>query len=122
MLSADEDAFICDMAETYTILNYRGLPAKLLATLACGLRENSRIKMKMANLSVSKADMLMAAAVDKLAFLVWAQTEDGQKGRNRPKSVLQLFLGENEDESQLMTFNSGEEFKQARQKILKGEC
>ena len=30
---------------------------------------------------------LMAAMVNDLNWLVWSQTKDGQKGRNRPKSI-----------------------------------
>lgn len=45
MMAADEDALACDFAETYGILDMRQLPAGKLATLAAGLRENSRIKL-----------------------------------------------------------------------------
>lgn len=121
MIAADEDALICDLAQDYGVFDYKGLSVKLLATLACGLRENSRIKMALSNVNVSQSTMLMAAAVDKLSFLAWAQTADGQKGRNRPKSVLQLFLGKTEIDSPLMIFDTGEDFENARQKILKGE-
>jgi hypothetical protein len=48
MLSTDRDALICDMAETYHVYDMRALPTKTVATLACGLREDSRIKLKMA--------------------------------------------------------------------------
>jgi hypothetical protein len=35
----------------------------------------------------NKQDYLLAEAVNMLRVLVWAQTKDGQKGRNRPKMV-----------------------------------
>lgn len=31
--------------------------------------------------------MLLAAAVDQLTVLAWMKTEDGAKGRNRPKPI-----------------------------------
>jgi hypothetical protein len=34
-----------------------------------------------------RQDYLMAEAVNMLRLLVWAQSKDGQKGRNRPKMV-----------------------------------
>ena len=47
MMAVDRDAWICDLAETYRIFDYRALPVGLLATLSFGLREDSRIKQKM---------------------------------------------------------------------------
>ena len=44
MAARDEDALVCDMAETYHIFDYRALPLFLAARLACGLREDSRSK------------------------------------------------------------------------------
>lgn len=43
MLAVDRDALVCDLAETYGILDMYEHPAQLIATLATGLRENSRI-------------------------------------------------------------------------------
>lgn len=43
MLATDEDAFICDMAETYGVLNWRALDVRLAGTLAAGLRPFARI-------------------------------------------------------------------------------
>lgn len=50
MLAADRDALICDLAETYRVLDYRALPVELLATLAAGLRPDARIWQKIAAL------------------------------------------------------------------------
>lgn len=47
MIAKDEDALICDLAETYRIFDYRSLPLKTVATFSVGLRENSRIKMSL---------------------------------------------------------------------------
>ena len=49
MISVDRNALICDMAETYHIYDLRGLPARTLATLAFGLRADSRIKMRLSD-------------------------------------------------------------------------
>lgn len=43
MILTDEDALICDFAETYNVLDYRALPLRTAATLASGLRADARI-------------------------------------------------------------------------------
>ena len=63
MLAADRNAVICDLAETYGILDYKALPVPLLATLCSGLRETSRIKLRLSGMSVPSDVMLLAAAV-----------------------------------------------------------
>lgn len=43
MILTDEDALICDLAETYNVLDYRALPVRTTAALASGLRADARI-------------------------------------------------------------------------------
>lgn len=43
MIRANEDALICDFAETYGVLDYRAHGARLAGTLASGLRSDARI-------------------------------------------------------------------------------
>ena len=121
MIATDEDALVCDFAETYQVFDYKSLPARLVATLAAGLRDNSRIKMKMAGVPCSNETLLLAMAVDRLSLLFWAKTEDGQKNRNRPESIYMRILGLNEKpENNVVAFASGCDFEAARQKILNG--
>ena len=58
MIEFDEDALICDLAETYHIFDYRSLPVQLVATLSVGLRDNSRIKMRAAGIPASKETIM----------------------------------------------------------------
>lgn len=109
MLRTDEDALICDFAETYHVLDWRSIPVRLAATLAAGLPETSRIRMKMAGLNVSTSLLMQAAMLDRLNLLVWMQTKDGQKKRRRPKSVAEILTGE-EKRSTVQAFDSEEEF------------
>lgn len=113
----DEDALICDFNEYYHILDFRELPVRLQAVLACGLRDDSRIMMKMSGQKMSIGTMLQAAALDELAFLAWTKTKDAEKGRNRPESVLTKLLGE-EKESEIQSFSSADEFERKRREIL----
>lgn len=113
MIRTSEDALVCDLAETYGIFDYRALPASLLATLAVGLRENSRIKMQLGGVKITQETMLLAAAVDKLSLLVWAQTEDARHGRNRPPSVLSILLGTPQaDSSPVDAYDTPADFEQ----------
>lgn len=92
MLQYDRDALLCDFAETYHIYSFTGLPVRTLAALASGLRDDSRIKMKLSGAKLSLRDALTAATLDRLTWLVWAQSEDGQRGENYPKSILSMLM------------------------------
>ncbi len=111
MIAADRDALICDLAETYGILDIRGLPATLLATLSSGLRENSRIKMRLSGEKLPRHILLLAAAVDRLSILVWQQTQNGQEGINAPKSIVDALMGIKSDESDLEVFDTTEDYE-----------
>lgn len=116
MVKTDEDALICDLAETYGIYDYKRLPLTMVAAFSVGLRDNSRIKMKLAGTRVSSEIMLMASIVDRLSLLLWSQTKDGSKGRNRPTLILESLIGKTD---QVLSFRSGEGFEKAREKLLK---
>lgn len=117
MLSADRDALVCDLAETYGIFDLRALPASLLATLAVGLRDDSRIKLQLAGARASQMEMLIAAAVDRLSMLLWMQTEDGRNGVNRPKSLVEILIGEEHDGGAIQTFDSADDFEKEWRRI-----
>lgn len=117
MIKADEDALICDFAETYHVLNYKALPVKLAATLAAGLRDDSRIKPKLADMEVSPDTFLLAAIADRLGIIIWQRTKDGEKNRNRPKSITESLKPK---KSEVSVFKTGEEFIKARENLLKG--
>lgn len=117
MLNIDEDAVICDLAETYHIYDYREKPPIMVAIFCEGLKEDSRIKLKMSGQRVSVNTLLLASVVDRLSTLVWAKTKDGQKGRNKPKSIVESInrpVREKEEE----VFDTSEEFERVRNKIL----
>ena len=63
-------------------------------------------------------DALLAAVLDRVSFLAWAQTRDGQKNRNRPASVLNRLMQEPADNDRPTAYASGEDFEKARQRIL----
>lgn len=118
MVRTDEEALICDLAETYHIYDYKTLPAMLVASLAVGLRDDSRIKMKLSGAKAPTEIILLASMVDKLNLLVWAKTKDAEKGRNRPKSLLSIFYPK---ETNNTTYRTGEEFLKARKQLTGDE-
>ena len=120
MIQTDEDALICDLAETYGIFDYRQLPVDRVAVFAFGLRDDSRIKLAMNNSKVPFETFLLAGVLDRLSALVWFKTTDGQKGINKPLMVAEELTGKTKaKESKEMIFDSGEDFEEYRQKILK---
>lgn len=116
MLATDRDALVCDMAQTYHVLNMTALPVPLLATLAAGLRGDSRIKMAMAKETATQQEVMTAAILDRVTTLCWMNSKDGAHGRNRPKSVLEAMTGKDKKKAQAahpVAFNSPEEFDKA---------
>lgn len=112
MICADREALTCDLAETYGIFDLRALPVSTLATLAVGLREDSRIKRKLLGNQITMTEMLLAAVFDKLSILAWLWSKDGQTGDNRPESLLSALMGESEERSgAAQAFETGEEFE-----------
>ena len=92
MVSVDEDALICDFAEVYHIYDYRSLPVKLAATYAVGLREDSRIKIKMSGIKMPFDRYLLAGIFDKINWLCWTNTKDGSNNVNMPQRILRQIL------------------------------
>lgn len=119
MIQTDEDALICDLAETYHIYDYRSLPLRLVATFSVGLRDDSRIMKKIRNEKVSPQILLIASAVDRLSLLVWAKTKNGQKGMNKPKMLVDQLIG-NAQKEDIESFDSGDDFEKRKAQILGG--
>lgn len=119
MLRLDRDALLCDFAEYYHIYDFEALPVKTVALLACGLRDESRIKQKINGTSVPVNTMLIAYAVDRLGLLIWQKTKDGQRGRNKPESIVEMLMNTGKRKTtRVDAFDSPEEFEEARRRIL----
>ena len=120
MLERSEDSLICDLAETYHIYEMRSFRASYIATLAAGLREDSRIMMLFSGNKIRPSLLLQAASLDKLALLWWAETKDGQKNRNRPESVVESLTKENKQtEEPPIVFESAEDFNKTREEMIR---
>ena len=121
MLATDRTALACDLAETYHVMDMTALPVPQLATLAAGLRGESRIRMAMAGENVTTQETLLAAAVDRLSSLAWMQTKDGAHGRKRPPSVVAALSGKDKPKqtnTRPVAFATPADFERARARIL----
>lgn len=119
VIATQEDELICDLAETYHILNYRELPVKLLGTLVAGLAENSRTKLKLNNMSMSQDEVMLISILDHLKILVWQKTKDGQKGKNKPKLLVDEIFKCNKS-NDIEKFIDGVSFEKRRKEIIGG--
>ena len=121
MINVNENALICDLAETYHIFDYRSLPCKLVGILSCGLRDDSRIKMSLSGEELSLERALLAGIYDNTKILSWLNSSDGAKGINRPESIFKSLLNDEEEDSEILTFDTKEEFWEAWNSIAGGE-
>lgn len=115
MIKLDEDALICDLAETYGIHDYRSYPLGYIATLAHGLRDSSRIKMKLEGQELNLELLLLAGIHDRLTLLLYSNTEDARKGKNYPKLIMDTLKNKDND---ILTFSSSEDFEKKRGEII----
>lgn len=115
MIAVDENALICDLAETYHIYDYRSLPAKLVATFSVGLRDTSRIKMIMRGDKLGDSNRTILAMIhDLIAMMGWA-------GEGKPPSMVKAIYGEqpgSAEEKPLKSYGSPEEYERARKEKL----
>ncbi|MDU6560160.1 MAG: DUF5361 domain-containing protein [Streptococcus vestibularis] len=121
MIDLDEDALICDLAETYQVYDYKQLPLQTVAVFAYGLKDDSRIKQLLSDQIAPVERVLLASMVDRLSMLLWIQSKDGQKGVNRPASIADQLIKRDKsenDEKDYLVFESGEDFENYRKALL----
>lgn len=106
------------MAEFYHIYNYREIKGRNLAIFVCGLRPFSRLMVALSGCPVTQDQIIQASILDRVNFLAWAQTKDGAKGINKPKSIVDLLMNREENQSSCV-FDSAEDFEKARAQIIK---
>lgn len=112
MLSVDRTALLCDLAETYGIYDMAALPPRTVAALSAGLRDNSRIYMKLRGDKVPRDELLLATIADGIAAVLWRFGAY----KDRPKSIAEALLG-SEEEQHARGFKTPEEFEAAMSKF-----
>lgn len=106
------------MAETYHVLDWRGLPLKTAATLAAGLYADSRAFRKLNGQKLKTSQYIGYAILDQLRLLTWLHTKNGAEGKQMPEPILGMLIEGNEKKTG--GFQTAEEFEAAREKIVKG--
>lgn len=100
------------------MLDYRALPASILAVLAAGLREDSRSKMNLSGHKTTRTEMLLAAAVDGLNRITWLLSGVCPHEGDRPKSILRAILREGEEgKGDAVAFDSPEAYEDEWERI-----
>lgn len=115
-MMCNEEAMICDLAEVYHIYNYEAYEPSFIAILVAGLKEDSRSKMLLFKARFSTDQALKMMIVDYLRLIVWMNTRDGAKNRNKPKSLFdEIENADNVDD--IIGFSDGESFEKAWNKM-----
>jgi len=118
MLGVDRDALVCDLAETYGVLDYRALPVDTLATLCAGLHEDSRIKMRMMDCQKVDPSFALVRISDTLTVIYYMLTGFcGHSPSSLPTLYQDIMTGKQE-QKQSTGFSSIEEFEEARKRML----
>ena len=107
---------ICDLAEVYGIFDYKSVHVPLLITLVTGLRADTRVMMAISGQTLNLNEFLMATIIDRLNLILWTKTKDAEKGKNRPKSIIDNFARTND----VSSFRNKEDFERTKKKILGG--
>ena len=117
MISVDRDAVICDMAETYHIYDFHTLPVQTFATLAVGLRGDSRIKMRIQEMTHISPVFSLVSIADTLSQLAHALV--GKEG-SPPPALLSDIMNGKQSHKESEGFSSIEEFEAVRKRIFIG--
>lgn len=110
------DELDCDMAQYYHIYDFKSLPARKVATFLCGLDSSSRVKRKLNGVCGSFSEILLALIFDRLQWICWSQTKDGQRGVNRPQSIAEKLIGKSESDSEIAAFEAARIMRKQEEK------
>lgn len=119
MFLIDKDAVLCDLAETYHIYSIEELPISKVALFACGLRDNSRIKLKITGLKVPLETLLLSQILDNFNNYLYSMTKDSKSGINRPQSLTNKLIEKVSEDKEYELFENSEEFNKQWRKLVK---
>lgn len=97
------------MAETYGILDYKEVRPSVVATLAVGLPESSRIKRKYSGINLTLEQMLLAMLVDGVNISIWQRA--GGKKSKKPMSIFKKLTEKDKPKDELMSFRTPEAYE-----------
>ena len=115
MLRGSRDDFICDMAETYHVLDYRALPVGTLSVLAAGLPDGSRSKRRLSGAKLTREEWLLALLCDSVRAVDWHIC--GGKKKHQPQSILELLT--KDEENDVEAFDDADEFERWHRQMMR---
>ena len=115
MMREDKDALICDFAETYHIYDLRSLPLSLVATLAAGLGDNSRIVRNTTEAKASTTNTLLAIIADRIGSI-----QIMLSGEKNIPSVVDVLYDIQREQKGVKGFHTGKAFEAAWREINEG--
>lgn len=115
LLARHKNAFICDLAETYQIYDWRQIPIRTLGILAAGLRYNSRVVLEESGEDYPLDTLILASIADTTRYLLYSL--GAKKGDPLPPSIVESLRNE-PDEKEEQTYLTGDDFNAAREAIL----
>lgn len=117
-MQLDKDALLCDLAETYNIYDFDMFKPSKIAVFAMGLREDSRIKMKMAGMRDLSRLGVITHTADVLTSIQYYLM--AKKDTAKPKLFYDI-LYEKDTEKDAVAFSSGEAFQNTWNYLSRGE-
>ena len=120
MVAIDEDALICDFAETYHVYAWRQLPARTAATLAAGLSPDSRIMRRLSGVPAKLEHILLAIIADACTLSVWQRSKASAEGMPPPPSLYKTLFGD-KNPSRGSGFDDGAAFDSWRENMMRSE-
>ena len=109
MINECEDLLICDLAETYGIYDYNAMKPSLIATLAVGLPDSSRVMKKYSGFKLTLEQMLLVMILDGVNISIWQR--GGGKKSKKPESIFKKLTEKEKQKDELMSFKTPEEFE-----------
>ena len=97
------------MAETYGIYDYKEIKPSIVATLAVGLPDSSRIKRKYSGVNLTLEQMLLAMIVDGINLSIWQRS--GAKKSRKPDRIFKKLTEKDKPKDELMSFRTAEEYE-----------
>lgn len=120
MVNKCENQLVCDLAETYHVLEMKALPLTKVAVLADGLRENSRVRLFLSGERYTLQEAVQVLTYDSINRLVWLSSADGAKGKNRPESLAKKLFEKKSDKDKVQGFATAIDFEEQRQRLIEG--
>ena len=119
--SFDEDALFCDFAQYYGIYDLSCFSLEKQAALVFGLPEDSRTMRILSGRQVSTDTLLLAGILDQLRVQAWSRSKAAKNHSGKPKSIMAALIHPKREADDIVSFESGDDFKRYRESLLKGD-